>query len=129
VRGYNPYDQYKKTQIGTANPAELITLLYDEAIKKCKMACKAIEDSKPELAHEQLIKTQAIIDELYFSVNKEQGGEIAENLLALYDYMKRRLVEANIKKDIEIINEVINMVTELRQTWQEAVKIGAKGNA
>ncbi|HHY20226.1 MAG TPA: flagellar export chaperone FliS [Firmicutes bacterium] len=128
MRGHNPYDIYKKTKVETSNPAELITLLYDEAVKCCKLANKAIAENKLDVAHAQIVKAQDIVDELYFSVNKEQGGEIAENLLALYEYMKRRLIEANLKKDPEILEEVSGMISDLRKSWQEAIKIGAKGN-
>jgi len=128
VRGYDPYAQYKKTKVETSSPAELITLLYDEAVKSSKLAIKAIEDKKPEMAHGNILKVQDILDELCFSIDKEKGGEIAENLLSLYDYMKHKLVEANIKKDSSLVSEVCQMIEELRTTWQEATKAGIKGN-
>lgn len=128
MKGYDPYAQYKKTRVETASPAELITMLYDEVVKSLKLAAKAIDDKKPELAHNYIIKVQDILDELSFSINKEQGGEIAENLLSLYDYMKRQLIEANLKKEVTLVNEVCQMVDELRTTWQEATKTGNKSN-
>ncbi len=128
MKGYDPYAQYKKTRVETASPAELITMLYDEAVKSLKLAVKAIEDKKPEIAHNNIIKVQDILDELSFSINKEQGGEIAENLLSLYDYMKHQLIEANLKKETTLVNEVCQMVEELRATWQEAAKAGTKSN-
>ena len=128
MKGYDPYAQYKKTRVETASPAELITMLYDEAVKSLKLAVKAIEDKKPEIAHNNIIKVQDILDELSFSINKEQGGEIAENLLSLYDYMKHQLIEANLKKETTLVKEVCQMVEELRATWQEAAKAGTKSN-
>lgn len=128
MKGYDPYAQYKKTRVETASPAELITMLYDEAVKSLKLAVKAIEDKKPEIAHNNIIKVQDILDELSFSINKEQGGEIAENLLSLYDYMKHQLIEANLKKETTLVKEVCQMVEELRATWQEAAKVGTKSN-
>lgn len=128
MRGYDPYAQYKKTKVETSSPGELVLLVYDEAIKCCKLAVKAIENKVPEAAHNNIIKVQDIIDELSYSINKDQGGEIAENLLALYEFMKTRLIEANLKKDTQIVNEVHDMLLDLRQTWQEAIKTGARGN-
>ncbi|MDD2430589.1 MAG: flagellar export chaperone FliS [Firmicutes bacterium] len=129
MRTYDPYALYKKTKIETSSPAELVNLLYDEAIKCCKMANRAIEAKKIDSAHTNLVKVQDILDELSCSINTENGGEVAENLLALYGYMKRRLIEGNIKKDTAIISEVYELFASLRQTWQEAMKIGNKENA
>ncbi len=118
----NPYDKYKNTQIQTATPGQLILMLYEGAIKFCKFAKKGIEDKDVMVANKYLIKVQDIITELSLSLDMKAGGDIAKNLYSLYDYMNRRLVEANIKKDIEIIEEVQKMIEELKDAWAEAVK-------
>lgn len=128
MKAYDPYAIYKKTKIETSSPAELVSLLYDEAIKCCKLASSAIEGKKMDIAHTNLLKVQDILDELSYAVDTEKGGEIGERLLALYDYMKRRLVEANIKKDSAIIGEVVDLISNLRETWQEAMKTGQGSN-
>jgi len=118
----NPYDKYKNTQIQTATPGQLILMLYQGAIKFCKISKISIQDKDLLKANKYLIKVQDIITELTISLDIKSGGEIAKNLSSLYEYMNRKLLEANIKKDIEIINEVQSLLEELESAWQEAVK-------
>jgi flagellar protein FliS len=118
----NPYEQYKNTQIQTATPGQLILMLYQGAIKFCKIAKFAIEEKDLIKANKFLIKTQDIVTELSLSLDREAGGEIAKNLSSLYEYMNRKLLEANLKKEIEPIEEVQNLLEELEGAWQEAVK-------
>lgn len=94
----NPYEQYKTTQISTATPGQLVVMLYDGAIKFCKMAKLGIEQKNIETANNNLIKVQNIIQELKISLDMKAGGELSETLDALYEYMLRRLIEANMKK-------------------------------
>lgn len=118
----NPYDEYKTTQIQTATPGQLILMLYQGAIKFCKISKISIEDKDFIKANKYLIKVQDIITELTISLDMKSGSEIAKNLSSLYEYMNRKLLEANIKKDIEIISEVQSLLEELESAWQEAVK-------
>lgn len=118
----NPYEKYKNMQIQTATPGQLILMLYDGAIKFCKLAKKGIEDKNLMDANKYLIKIQDIVTELMISLDMKSGGEIAKNLYTLYDYMMSRLLEANMKKDPLIIDEVQKMIEELRDAWGEAVK-------
>lgn len=118
----NPYEQYKTTQISTATPGQLVVMLYDGAIKFCKMAKLGIEQKNIETANNNLIKVQNIIQELKLSLDMKAGGDLSETLDALYEYMLRRLIEANMKKDIKIISEVQKNLEELREAWVEAVK-------
>ncbi len=118
----NPYEQYKTTQISTATPGQLVVMLYDGAIKFCKMAKFGIEQKNIETANNNLIKVQNIIQELKVSLDMKAGGDLSETLDALYEYMLRRLIEANMKKDVKIITEVQKNLEELREAWVEAVK-------
>lgn len=118
----NPYEQYKTTQISTATPGQLVVMLYDGAIKFCKMAKLGIEQKNIETANNNLIKVQNIIQELKLSLDMKAGGDLSETLDALYEYMLRRLIEANMKKDVKIIGEVQRNLEELRDAWVEAVK-------
>lgn len=113
------YQAYRTTQIQTASPADLLLLLYDGAIKWCKQAEAYLDNGQGELAHKALLKGQDIIDELVISLDFSAGGEIAQGLYQLYDYMRRRLIEANIKKEKELVAEVVAMLQELRETWAE----------
>ena len=118
----NPYEQYKNTQVSTATPGQLVVMLYEGAITFCKIAVLGIEEKNVETASVNLIKVQNIVNELKISINKKAGGDISEALDSLYEYMMRKLIEANIKKDIGIVKEVQHMLEELREAWVEAVR-------
>lgn len=122
----NPYQQYTQIRINTASSEELVVMLYDGAVKFCNKAKVAIDNKNMEMANNNLNKVQAIMDELILGLNHELGGQIADNLLRIYDYLKRRTIEANTKKSIEIIDEIITLVRDLRETWVEAMKLAKK---
>ena len=117
---FNPYQQYEKQSVMTASPGELTLMLYNGCIKFIKMGIKYIGEGNIEKAHNSIVRSQDIIDEL--TVTLDMQYEISENFQTLYDYMGRRLVEANISKDVEILEEVEGLMTELRDTWAEAIK-------
>ncbi|MGI6566591.1 MAG: flagellar export chaperone FliS [Firmicutes bacterium] len=117
------YQAYRTTQVQTSSPAELILLLYDGAIKYCRQAEAHLDNGERELAHNALLRSQDIIDELAVSLDFSAGEEIAQGLLQLYDYMGQRLVEANIHKDKAPITEVAAMLQELREAWAEAARL------
>jgi len=120
----NPYDQYKRTEINTANQGKLIVMLYDGAIKFLNIALESIVNHKTyDVANAHILKTQDIVTELLLSLNMNEGGEISRNLSSLYVYFKKRLLEANIQKDPEMIREVLTLMKELRDAWE---KISAK---
>lgn len=117
----NPYEKYKKAGVQTASGGKLILMLYDGAIKFLNQSLEGLKEKKYDVVNNNIIKGQNILTELMLSLNMNVG-EIAENLYSLYDYMNRRLIEANIKKDGEIIKEILGMLTDLRATWEEAIK-------
>lgn len=117
----NPYQQYKKTQIDTANQGKLIVMLYDGAIKFINIAIDLIPSKSIEKIHNNIIKAQDIINELMTSLNME-AGEISEKLFSIYMYIKKKLIEANIKKQAEPLIEVRNYLIELRDAWEQAAK-------
>ncbi len=119
----NPYDKYKQTEINTANQGKLIVMLYDGAIKFLNIAMENMDPKSYDIANNNIIKAQDIITELLLAVNMNEGGEISKNLFDLYMYFKKRLLEANIKKDSEMINGVIKHMKDLRNAWE---KISAK---
>ncbi len=116
----NPYQKYKKNQVEMASPAELTLLCFKGSIKNLKQLADNWEEKKPAEINEKLLKVQAILEELSFGLN-EQAGEVVNNLASLYSYMHRRLVEANVKKDPEIIEEVLDLFQELKDTWEGAM--------
>ncbi len=117
----NPYQQYKQNSIISADKGELTLLLYDGAVKSIKQGIKFIEEKKIQDVHNSIIKAQEIITYLSETLNMEY--EISGSLSSLYEYINRRLIEANLKKDKLILGEVLGLVVDLRDTWREAVRI------
>lgn len=117
----NPYQKYKTAQYSTASPEQLLLMLYEGAIKYARQAQKDMEERNVEAANNKLKKIEDIISELMVSLNMDEGGEIAQNLYNLYDYMNRRLIQANIRKDPGLVDEVINLLTSLKESWEEAI--------
>lgn len=114
--------EYKKKQIESASPGQLIVMLYDGAIDHLNKALLALADKGPqriEKFHNHLITAQNIITELTVALDLEKGGDIAANLFKLYEFMNRRLIEANVKKNPEFIEEVKELLGTLRAAWQE----------
>lgn len=103
----------------TATPEELTLMLYNGAIKFVNIAKLSIENKNIKKAHEALIRAQDIIIELNATLNMDY--EISKNLRSLYEFILDRLVDANIKKEIEPLDEVLELLTELRDTWKEVI--------
>lgn len=110
---------YRQNQVNTASPKELVILLYEGCIKKIRLAELALEEERLDLVNENLIKAQDIISELAITLNMEAGGEVAENLAALYQYLLNELYQANIHKDVEKMVHVREKMAELLESWQE----------
>lgn len=121
------YRAYQQNQVTTAPPEKLVAMLYEGAVRFLTQAATACREKNIEETHRNLTKAQAIIAELMSNVNRDTG-EIGENLFRLYDFMYNRLIEANIKKDLQMILEVKELVESLKETWQEAIRL-AKGTA
>lgn len=108
--------RYREIEIQTSSPAKLILLLYDEAIKSLTLAKKEIKMNNIEKTHELLLKTQKIIRELMCSLDLEVG-KLAINWYKLYEYIYRRLVQANFEKNLKILEEVLELLRPLREAW------------
>ena len=105
--GINPYQQYKTNQVDTADPKQLIVMLYDGAVRFLETGIQYIENFKTyDKANENVLKAQDILTELMLSLDMEKGGEIAQNLFNLYSFMKKELLEANINKEKDNIDEL-----------------------
>lgn len=115
------YRNYKEVEVETASGLKLVTMLYAGAIKNLNSARESIRSRKLDNANTNIIKAQDIISELLSSLNFE-AGEIANNLCSLYIYMNRRLLEANIQKNAEILTEVIRLLETLKTAWEEILK-------
>ncbi len=118
----NPFAQYQAAQLETAPPERLLIMLFDGAIRFANTAIKAMQEKNIEAAHRNCIKVQNILTELMSTLRFDIGGEIAENLFRLYEYLHRRTVQANIQKDPEILMEVLGHLKDLREAWVQAAK-------
>lgn len=115
------HNAYKQNSVTTASPGELTLMLYNGCLKFLTIAKKAMLDKNIEAKNTNLQKAQAIITELM--VTLDMNVPISKEIQPLYDYMNRRLLEANIKNDPAIIDEVAGLVTEFRDTWKEVIRL------
>ncbi len=120
----NGYNQYKENSVYTATPEELTLMLYNGLVKFIMLAQSAIDDKNLERANNSIIRAQDIVRE--FQVTLDMKYEVSKHLDSIYDYMHRRLIQANIKKDKDILEEVLGMAKELRDTWTQAMKLAKR---
>lgn len=123
----NAYAQYNNSKVLTASPAELTLMLYEGAIKFCNIAEVAMEQKDVQKAHTNIVKVQRIID--YLRQTLDMKYPVAQDFERIYVYLSQRLVEANIKKDTEILKEVSMHLHSVRDNWKEVMRINKeKGN-
>lgn len=115
---------YQNNQVTTATPGELTLMLYNGGIKFLKQAKAAIQENKMDVANENNIKVQNIIKELIITLDHKYP--MSEQFQLLYDYMLRRTVEANMKKEVAILDEVEDFFVQFRDTWKEAMILAKK---
>ena len=120
VPNSNAYETYQKQKILTATPAELTLMLYEGAIKFLNIAIMGIEKNDVEKAHNNIQKAQRIIDE--FRATLDFKYPVSKEFDKVYEYLQYRLVWANVKKDIEIIEECLGHLRGMRDTWKEVMK-------
>ena len=123
----NPYNEYLRNKVMTATPGELTLMLYEGAVKFGNISIKAIEDGDMELAHANIVKVQNIIDE--FRRTLDFKYPVAQDFENVYSYLSRRLIEANIHKDKEIMEEVVKHLRSMRDNWKEVMKKAAMEKA
>ncbi len=128
----NPWQSYRKVATQTASPGQLVLMLYEGAIRFLEKSldgfnCKDLVEFN-ETVNNNILRAQAIINELNGALNMAEGGEISSNFRRLYDYFHRRLQEANVKKRKEPVEEVLMRLRVLRDSWAEMLLQG-QGNA
>ena len=116
----NGYAQYANNKIMTASPGQLTLMLYDGAIKFCNLAIMGVEKKDIPMAHTNIRKVENIITEFRSSLNFKYP--VAQDFDNVYRYLYDRLVEANIHKDKEILEEVLSHLRTMRDTWEEVMK-------
>ena len=117
----NKYEQYSNNKIMTASPAELTLMLYEGAVKFCNIAIMGIEQKDVEKAHNNIVKTERIIQYLRETMNMKYV--VAQDFENIYVYLEQRLVEANIKKNKDILEEVCEHLRSVRDTWKEVMRL------
>ncbi|WP_342758469.1 flagellar export chaperone FliS [Kineothrix sedimenti] len=123
----NGYAQYNNNQILTASPAELTLMLYNGAIKFCNVAIAAIEKKDMEKAHTNIVKAEKIVE--YLRVTLDMKYSVAKDFDNIYAYLDRRLVEANVKKDTAILEEICEHLRSVRDTWKEVMRLNREKGA
>lgn len=118
------FQQYTNSKVLTASPAELTLMLYEGAIKFCNIAVVAIEKGDMQKAHTNIMKAERIVDHL--RVTLDMKYPVAEDFERIYEYLDRRLVQANMQKDITILEEVLMHLRSVRDTWKEVMRINGK---
>ena len=126
VQQNRAFAAYNNSKILTASPAELTLMLYDGAIKFANIAIAGIESNDIEKAHNNIRKTERIIVE--FDTTLDDRHEVSQDFHNVYRYLLRRLNEANMKKDKEILEEVLKHLRTMRDTWKEVMQLNANGN-
>ena len=114
------YAAYANNKILTASPAELTLMLYEGSIKFCNIAIDAVERKDISKAHNNIVKVENIIEEFQATLNHKYP--VAKDFESVYTYLQQRLVEANIKKDKEILEEVLEHLRGMRDTWKEVMR-------
>ncbi len=110
--------EYNKNAITTVERRKLVVLLYEGAINFLKRAQQGIREDDPEKRHNNIMRALDIIDELRGALSFSQGGEIAPSLNSLYLFMRRHLTSANMKNDLQMIQEVETMLASLNEAWK-----------
>lgn len=114
------YAAYANNKIMTASPAELTLMLYEGAIKFCNIAITAVDEKNIQKAHDNIMKTERIIEE--FQATLDHKYPVAKDFDEVYTYLMMRLTEANMKKDKEILEEVLKHLRTMRDTWKEVMR-------
>lgn len=117
----NPYQTYQQNSVLTASPGELTLMLYNGCLKFILLAKKAIEEKNFQEKNTNIQKTQNIINELMVTLNMDI--EISKQMMALYDFVRSKLIEANVKNDLNSLKEAEAIIIEFRDTWKEVIKL------
>lgn len=117
----NPYHSYKQNSVTTASPGELTLMLYNGCLKFINIAKSSIYNKDIENKNANILKAQKIIQELMVTLNMEL--EVSQNMMSLYEYINHRLIEANIKNDVAILQEVEDLIMEFRDTWKQVIQL------
>lgn len=113
---------------GGADPHRLVQMLFEGALERIAVARGAMQGGNVALKGERISRTIDILEGLRVHLDLDKGGQMASNLEALYDYMQRRLTEANLRNDVAILDEVAGLLREVKAGWDGIpAKMAAEG--
>ncbi|QPJ65502.1 MAG: flagellar export chaperone FliS [Candidatus Nitrohelix vancouverensis] len=115
----NFHYQYRKNEISTSNQGKLIIMMYEGAIKFSSMALNSMNSNDIAKKSLYIRKTHDIINELSLALDRDKGGDVANKLESLYQFIIRQLTLANIKSDKKALESVIRVLTPLLEAWQQ----------
>ena len=118
----NAYGVYKNNSVNFASKEQMLLMLLDGAVKFAKRAKLAIQEKDIKMAHNSITRTQDIFTELKVTLDPN-AGDWAKQMFNVYSFVNDRLLQANIKKDEAIMDEVIPLIEEVRNIWNEAYKL------
>lgn len=120
--GNNAFNVYKNNSVNYASKEQLLLMLVDGAVRFAKVGREALVEKDVKKSHENLVKVQDIFTELMVSLD-QNAGDWAKQMYQVYDFIKTRLFEINIKKDVNMMDELIPVIEDVRNTWHEAYEI------
>ncbi|MCH4199088.1 MAG: flagellar export chaperone FliS [Clostridium tyrobutyricum] len=122
----NGYNTYKTNSVNYAPKEQLLLMLIDGAVRFAKIGRQAIIDKDINKAHENIVKAENIFYELIATLDVSKAGNWGQSLVSVYDFIVRRLTDANMNKDAAIMDEVIPLIEDVKDTWEQAYKISKK---
>ena len=120
--GNNALNVYKNNSVNYASKEQLLLMLVDGAVKFSKIAREGLVEKDIKKSHENLIKAQNIFTELMISLD-QNAGEWAKQMYRVYEFIKTRLFEINLKKDVNMMDELMPVIEDVRNTWHEAHEV------
>lgn len=121
----NAVNVYKNNSVNYASKEQLLLMLVDGAVKFAKRAKEAINKKDIKNAHEYLTRTQDIFTELMISLD-QNAGEWAGNMFRIYEFIKQELVQVNLTKNEDKLDELIPLIEDVQDTWHQAYKLSKK---
>ena len=124
MNGYT--NQYLATTVNSASPEQLMLMLYDGAIRFISLGAQAIENGLVDKRADYGNKASAMVSAFAATLDRNQNAQLADDLDALYGYMLRRMLDANLKNDTAPLLEVRQLLSDLRATWAQAIDLNKK---
>jgi flagellar protein FliS len=116
---------YHGGTVGTATPAQLLIMLFERLALDAERGLRALQEGNNAETNTQLVHAQAIVTELQSTLEVE-GMPAGRELMALYGYLQRRMIQANVRHDLRAGREVVQLTRHLRDTWKRAAELAAR---